>query len=204
MKSKFAMFVGLLLAGANAMACYTVYDGSNRILYRGLETPIDMSLPLRDGLARRFPAGSQMVFDQTRACGPVGVAQVSRPGPGEVPLNTIELQRTARTSSLSKPAPLFTDRDTAERAGLPHTQVATGVVVVPAAAADRAMNAAVTVLPSSTFAAAPRAPDTTVLGAGPAQMGSTRPTTRPRVVITELRDPPMTLIERDGTLTITR
>jgi len=34
--------------------------------------------------------------------------------------------------------------------------------------------------------------------------GPTTTATKPRVIITELRDPPVTLIERDGTLTISR
>jgi methenyltetrahydromethanopterin cyclohydrolase len=89
---------------------------------------------------------------------------------------------------------LFTDRETAERAGLPHTQVAGDIVMVPAQVAERAMRPAVTVLPATAFAgAAPTAPDTRALGAGPSRAGA-----KPNVVITELRDPPVTVIETNG------
>lgn len=199
MKAKLALLGGLLLAGANAMACYTVYDGSNRIVYQGLESPVDMSLPLKEALAQRFPRGAQMVFDQSATCRPVGLAELPRPTGTDVPPNTIRLERTRMQSpSSSSPAPLFTDRQTAERAGLPHTQVAGDIVMVPPDAAERAMHASVTVLPASAFAsAAPAAPDTRALGAGPAG-------TKPKnVVITELRDPPITVIETDGRRVVT-
>ena len=68
MKAKLVVLFGLMLAGANAMACYTVYDNSNRVVYRGLDAPVDMSLPLHEALAGRFPAGSSMVFDQGSTC----------------------------------------------------------------------------------------------------------------------------------------
>jgi hypothetical protein len=203
MKVKLALLGGLLLAGANAMACYTVYDGSSRVVYQGPEAPVDMSLPLHEALSQRFPRGSQMVFDQATNCRPVGLAQLPRPAGTDVPPNTIRLERTGTQRSSSSPAPLFTDLDTAERANLPHTQVAGGIVRVPPAAADQAMHAAVTVLPASTFAAATPAvaPDTRVLGAGPARPYA--PASKPNVVITEMRDPPLTVIETNGTRIIT-
>jgi hypothetical protein len=206
MKAKFALLGGLLLASANAMACYTVYDGSNRVVYQGLDAPVDMSLPLHEALAQRYPRGSQMVFDQAANCRPVGLAQLPRPSGTDVPPNTIRLERTGtqRPSSSSSPAPLFTDRETAQRANLPHTQVAGDIVRVPGEAADRAMSASVTVIPATTFAAAtpPTAPNTSVLGAGPAPAAA-RPGSRPNVVITEMRDPPMTVIETNGRRVIT-
>ncbi|GAB3645945.1 hypothetical protein [Ramlibacter alkalitolerans] len=202
MKAKIALLVGLLLAGANAMACYTVYDGSSRVVYQGVESPVDMSLPLHQALSQRFPRGAQMVFDQTANCRPVGLAQLPRPSGTDVPPNTIRLERTGTQGpSSSAPAPLFTERETAERANLPHTQVAGDIVVVPPAVAERAMHATVTVLPASTFAAA-TPPNTAVLGAGPApaRTGAARaPGGKPNVVITEMRDPPITVIETNGT-----
>jgi hypothetical protein len=207
MKVKFALVGGLLLAGANAMACYTVYDGSNRVVYQGVEAPVDMSMPLHEALSQRFPRGSQMVFDQTANCRPVGIAQLPRPSGTDVPPNTIRLERTGtQAPNSSAPAPLFTDRQTAERANLPHTQVAGDIVMVPAEVAERAMHATVTVLPATTFAAASTpAPNTAALGAGPARVatGSARAPGKPNVVITEMRDPPMTVIETNGTRIIT-
>ena len=78
MKRELGVLFGLLLAGANAMACYTVYDGNGRVVYRGLQTPVDMSLPLHQALAGRFPAGSCLVFDQSPTCTPVSIAQVAQ------------------------------------------------------------------------------------------------------------------------------
>ena len=210
MKLKFALFGGLLLAGANAMACYTVYDGSNRVVYQGVEAPVDMSVPLHEALAQRFPRGAQMIFDQTANCRPVGIAQLPRPSGTDVPPNTIRLERTGTQSpSSSSPAPLFTERQTAERANLPHTQVAGDIVVVPPEVAERAMHATVTVLPATTFAATTTtAPNTAALGAGPARPSAAArparaPGARPNVVITEMRDPPITVIETNGTRIIT-
>jgi hypothetical protein len=213
MKAKIALLGGgLLLAGANAMACYTVYDGGSRIVYQGVEAPVDMSLPLHTALAQRFPRGAQMVFDQTAICTPVGLGQLPRPAGADAPPNTIRLERNgAAGASSSAPAPLLTDKTTAERANLPHTDVASNVVVVPPAVAERAMHASVTVLPATTFAgntANTGVPDTTALGAGPARLAAPTasprpPGSKPNVVITEMRDPPVTIIETNGTRIVT-
>jgi len=197
MKLKIALFAGLELAGANAMACYTVFDASNRVVYQGEQVPVDMSLPLREALAaRRFPAGSSMVFNQGAACAPVGMAQIARSNAPMVPANTIRMERTGRTTSpSSEAAPLLTDRATAQRNGLPHTVVAGNIVVVPAAAAARVDLPTFTIVPADTaLARAPVAPDTTAMGAGPARRAET--------VITEMRYPEMTIIERSGQLRI--
>ncbi|HZY15839.1 MAG TPA: hypothetical protein VFE74_04375, partial [Ramlibacter sp.] len=79
MTLKPALFCGLLLAGANAMACYTVYDGNQRVLYQGLDAPVDMSLPLHEALrVARYPAQASLVFNQGARCTPVRLAQVPR------------------------------------------------------------------------------------------------------------------------------
>lgn len=187
MKTKLAVLGGLLLAGANAMACYTVYDGAARVVYRGIDAPVDMSLPLHQALAAKFPAGHSLVFDQTATCTPVGLAQVARPSGPMVPPNTIRMERTGKELSPSSTAPLLTDRETAQRQGLPHTVVAGNIVVVPPHAAARANVPTFTVIPTDVAVA--RAPDTRAMGAGPA---------RPATVITEMRNPPMTIVERDG------
>lgn len=204
MKTKYALLGGvLLLAGANAMACYTVYDASNRVVYQGTEAPVDMSLPLHEALSERFPRGSQLVFDQNTNCRPVGLAELPRPTGADVPPNTIRLERVNSRPSSSAPSPLFTERQTAERANLPHTTVSGDIVRVPPEVADRVMSAALTVVPSATLAPAPVAPNTAALGAGPMPSASVARAPRPKVVITEMRDPPMTVIETDGTRIIT-
>jgi hypothetical protein len=197
MKLKLGVLCGLLLAGANAMACYTVYDGNGRVMYRGLDAPVDMSLPLHQALDGRFPVGASLVFDQTATCTPVSIAQVARPASNLVPPNTLRLERTGRQYSPSSAAPLLTDRHTAQRQNLPYTQVAGDVVLVPPQAAARAEMSTFSVIPSDTVVADAPAVDTRVLGAGPA-----RP--RPATVITEMRDPPVTIIQRGGSVAVQR
>lgn len=188
MKLKLAMFCALALAGANAMACYTVYDSNNRVIYQGTEAPVDMSLPLHQTLQKRFP-GAHMVFDQSNNCAPVGLAQVARPTVRDVPAGTIRMERDGRTVTPTSSSPLFTDIDTAQRQKLPHTIVAGDIVRVPASAAARVDLPTMTVIPADTALASARpapmdttlagVPNTATMGAGPA----------PReTVITEMRD----------------
>lgn len=193
---KNALLAGLLLSAANAMACYTVYDANNRVVYRGPEAPVDMSLPLREAVAQRFARGSSLVFDQTATCTPVGIAQVARPTGPMVPVNTIRSESTGRTLSPTSAAPLLTDRETAARNGLPHTVVAGDIVMVPGNAASRVATPSFTVIaPDTALASGNGAPDTSVLGAGPA---------RPKTVITEMRDPPVTIIQRGKDVSVQR
>jgi hypothetical protein len=106
------------------------------------------------------------------------------------------MERTGRTASPSSEAPLLTDRATAQRQHLPHTVVAGNIVMVPAAAAARLDLPTFTVIPADTAVArAPAAPNTAAMGAGPA---------RPDTVITEMRDPPMTIIQRGNKVTTQR
>lgn len=194
MKTKLVLLGGLLLAGANAMACYTVYDGNNRVVYQGPDAPVDMSLPLHQALAARFPARSSMVFNQSANCTPIGIAQVARSATANVPPNTIRMERTGRQlSPTSSASPLLTDRATAQRQGLPHTVLAGDIVMVPASAAARANVPTFTVIPGDTAVA--RAPDTRAMGAGPAHQDT---------VITEMRDPPVTIIQRGAHVSVRR
>ena len=101
MKLKLALLAGLALAGANAMACYTVYDSNNRVIFQSVEAPVDMSQPLHNALARRFPAGASMVFNQGASCTPVSLAQVARPTGGPIPVNTIRMERGGKQMSPS-------------------------------------------------------------------------------------------------------
>jgi hypothetical protein len=194
-KLKLGVLCGLLLAGANAMACYTVYDASGRIVYRGVQAPVDMSLPLHEALDGRFPAGASLVFDQTSNCTPVSIAQVARPTGPMVPVNTIRMERTGRQMSPSSAAPLLTDRETAQRQGLPYTTVSGDVVLVPPEAAARAKVPTFTVIPADVAVARTSGPDTRALGAGAAHN---------ETVITEMRNPPMTYIQRGDKLSVQR
>lgn len=210
MKLKLALLCGLALAGANAMACYTVYDGHARVLWQGTNPPVDMSLPLHEAVQRRFGQGATLVFNESSTCKPLGVAEVARPSVGDVPPNTMRLERTGRQIRPTSSAPLFTDRQTAEQSNVPYTTVAGDIVRVPPGAADRAITATVTVLPTDTAVAAAAAAaaraDTTALGAGPdtrAMGAGAAPMARRQVVITELRDPPVTIVQQGGSVTVT-
>ena len=196
MKLKLGLLIGLLLAGANAMACYTVYDANNRVVYRGPDAPVDMSLPLREALAGRFAGGASMVFDQGAACTPVAIAQVARTAVPTVPANTIRMERTGRQISPSSAAPLLTDRQTAQRQNLPYTVMSGDVVMVPGYAAARADLPHFTVIPADTAVARTAMPPTASMGAGPA--------VRAQTVITEMRNPPVTIIEQGGNVSVQR
>jgi len=199
MKLKLGILCALLLAGANAMACYTVYDASGRVVYRGVQSPVDMSLPLHQALQQGpFPSGASLVFDQTATCTPVSIAQVARPTGPNVPVNTIRLERSGRQISPSSSAPLLTDRQTAQRAHLPYTQVSGDIVMVPAAAAARLDLPTFTVIPADSSVARASSVDTRAMGAGPARDA------RSDVVITEMRDPPVTLIQRGSNVSVQR
>jgi hypothetical protein len=198
MKLKIGLFCGLLLAGANAMACYTVYDSNNRVVYRGVNTPVDMSLPLKEAVSQRFAPGSSMVFDLSTNCDPVSIAQVARPTGPMVPPGTIRMERSGRTATPNSDAsPLLTDRQTAQRQNLPHTTVAGNIVMVPAQAAARIDLPTFTVIPADVAVARAPAPvNTAAMGAGPARQNQT--------VITEMRDPPMTIIQRGNNVQVQR
>jgi hypothetical protein len=73
------------------------------------------------------------------------------------------------------------------RQHLPYTVVSGDVVMVPASAAGRADLSTFSVIPADTSVARAATVDTRALGAGPA---------RAETVITEMRNPPGTYVER--------
>ena len=195
MKFKLALLCGLALAGANAMACYTVYDGNSRVVYQGAESPVDMTMQLHEGLrARGFPAGSRMVFDRD-SCGTVPMSQ-QRTASRDVPLNTIHIVRDKPVARVAE-GPLLTEPSHAARLGLPHTVIASNIAVVPRSAAALDRTPAMTVVPAEAVTLA-SAPNTNAMGAGPASyntrvMGAapartSAPVARNITVITEYRD----------------
>ena len=158
---------GLALVAGQAMACYTVYDSNNRIVYNDLVPPVDMSQPLHEALSRRFP-NSSMVFNDSRDC------------PSEAHLNVI---------SRSGKSPLLTDRKTAESLGLPHKPLGNGLVVI----SERPDNMPPGVMLAES--GLPR-DDTRAMGAGPAQQGqaaaapANRPGARPQFITPNGAPPP--------------
>jgi len=140
-------------ASLPAFACYTVYDGANRIAYQGERAPVDMSLPLHEAMQASYPGG-QLVFDLDASCPAIVTGRLA----------------PARTAS-----PLLTDQRTARALHVPFTTVGSNIALVQPG--DARMEPGVTVVPTENFAAA-------------------RPTTG--TVITEMRNPPMTVVQRDG------
>lgn len=193
-----SVFVVAALAAAsfNAAACYTVYDRSNRVMYRGEQPPVDMSLQLHEALQARFPGG-HMVFDQGADCLPVGIAELARPSGPAAPPNTavmgagpakgqvVASAASQRNRSMAGSSPLLTDRRTAVAMNLPYRTLSGDIVVVPAQSAAGVDLPTFNVVPASAPLAA----------AAPARSG---------VVITEMHNPPLTVVERGSVALISR
>ncbi|MFC5499193.1 hypothetical protein ACFPOE_16720 [Caenimonas terrae] len=111
MKLKLALFCAIGLASVNAMACYTVYDRDNHVVYNSQTPPVDMSRPLHETVPVRFPGGS-MIFDASTDC------------PSQAPV------KVALPQSPSRPSPLLTDRRTAAAMHAPHTILPSGVALI--------------------------------------------------------------------------
>jgi len=135
-----------LLAAGPALACFTVYDRNNQVLYNAQVPPVDMSKPLAETLPQKFPGG-HMVFGDGTNCPIVQAAGQMRASP------------TAPGRS-----PLLTDVATARAMGLKHTVIADGVAMVQ----DRPDNMRPgVVLAESGLQQA--GSDTRMMGAGPAR-----------------------------------
>jgi hypothetical protein len=77
MKLKFAVLCALGFAAFNASACFTVYDRNARVIYQGIQTPVDMRLQFHETVGRTHP-GSHLVFDDSSSnCAPVQLQTVS-------------------------------------------------------------------------------------------------------------------------------
>jgi hypothetical protein len=201
MKWKIAALSVLGFAAFNASACYTVYDKTNRVVYQSLQAPAGMST-----LPGRTHPGAQLDFDQSPLCASVIMAEVARPAVPEAPLNTIRWEGNGRlqpvgSTRTAQPGtgPLLTDRRTASALNLPHTVLQGNIVVVPAQAAAQVRLPTVTVVPAAVpTARISSVSSTAVMGAGPAPLG------RSETVITEMRDPPITIVQRGANVAITQ
>jgi hypothetical protein len=132
-RSKAILLVPLLgLVPLQAIACYTVYDRENRVVYFSDKPPVDMSRPLHETVPVRFPGG-HLVFDSA-ACPPGAVA----------------LGATRATEATS--SPLLTDERTARAMNARYRPLGRGVVMVEQE--DARMKPEVNVLP--TFRASAR------------------------------------------------
>ncbi|MFC6283708.1 MULTISPECIES: hypothetical protein [Polaromonas] len=59
-----------------AMACFTVYNTANQVVYSGMSPPIDMSYQIHERLPAVFPGG-HMVFGDSMDCSSVDARKVS-------------------------------------------------------------------------------------------------------------------------------
>lgn len=79
MNLKFSACGALLaVASVNAVACYTVYDRNNQVVYNAQTAPVDMRYQIHETLPRVFP-GAHMVFDDSTDC-PVTQERAPRAG----------------------------------------------------------------------------------------------------------------------------
>jgi hypothetical protein len=140
MKFKQALLAFLLgLAATQVLACYTVYDRSGRMVYNDTKAPVDMSLPLHETMAARFPGG-HLVFDTQVDCEavtPLAPPAVARGG-----------------------IPLLTDRRTAQAMKLPYTVLRGSIVVVQPP--DARVGPGVSVIPAEKVSASPPSRDTVI------------------------------------------
>jgi hypothetical protein len=167
MKLKLALVCAIGLASVNAMACYTVYDRNNNVVYNAQTAPVDMSRPLHETVPAAFPGGT-MVFDaSTSDC------------PREMPA------KVALPATPAKPSPLLTDRRTAAAMKAPHTILPSGVALI--SQPTPMMTAGL-----STYSTSSPAP--VVAPAVVAQRSAAKRDT----VITELHNPPLTVVQQGG------
>jgi hypothetical protein len=192
MKLRTSLLLASLLgvASMNAMACYTVYDSTNRVLYQGEASPVDLSRPLHQTLGRTHP-GAHMVFEQSADCRPVPFAQLARPaGPAAAPNTAVMgagpaiVPTSTRPSAAPGTAPVLTDKRTAMAARVPFTVMSGDIVMVPAHAASRVVAPSVNVIPAAV---------TTQRVSSAAAPQVVRDSNN---MITELRDPPVTIEQR--------
>ena len=166
MKTRLALILPLagVFAAGNAVACYTVYDRSNTIVYHAQTPPVDMTSPFSEKLQKVFPGG-HLVFGNGADC-PTKQAGYN---PARPPAAT---------------SPLFTDTQTAQDMKLAHTVLPNGAALVPKP--PTGMKSGFSVMN---------------LGGGPTAAPTGKPSaarSKTGAVITEMRDPPVTIIEQGG------
>jgi len=61
-----ALLAGWLPLHAAAV-CFTVFEG-DKIVYRDLATPVDLSMPISDTLPQRFPRGQLVIATEDQMC----------------------------------------------------------------------------------------------------------------------------------------
>lgn len=60
-KSAVVAVLALTASAWSQAACYTVYNSKNEVVYRSMQTPVDLSKPLHQTQSQ-LPAGAHLVF----------------------------------------------------------------------------------------------------------------------------------------------
>lgn len=214
--------IALGLAAANAMACYTVYDGANRIAYQGEKPPVDMSQPIHRQIQARYPGG-HMMFEQTADCAPVSLGQMARPG-GAMPAPNTAVLDTGRERLVAVVPTSATRASQRGGMGVPDTAVMGAAPARPldpglSSIAPRNLTSGSSpLLTDRRTALAMGLPHTVVSGdivlvqarAGTAgalpqpAFADRRASLRSETVITEMHNPPLTAVQRGSDTVITR
>ena len=69
------LVAALSCLASSAMACYTVYDSKNELVYDKFEAPVNMRLPLHNTVPARVPGGHMVFSTQSTDC--TGIDQLS-------------------------------------------------------------------------------------------------------------------------------
>ena len=69
------LIAALSCLASSAMACYTVYDSKNELVYDRFEAPVNMRLPLHNTVPARVPGGHMVFSTQSTDC--TGIDQLS-------------------------------------------------------------------------------------------------------------------------------
>ncbi len=161
MITRLAIAVLACCAAPHALACFTVYDRDNRVVYNAQLPPVDMSQPLHQTLPAAFPGG-HMVFDTSIDC----------------PRENLPMPRPRVASSTGR-SPLLTEPSTARSMGLQHTVLASGIAIVPERPDDLRPGLTLaesglrgTANDTSALGAGTARPATSAMGAAPAQRPS--------------------------------
>lgn len=83
---RFGLLVAAVLValpGSATALCYTVFGPNQVVIWRGTNTPIDLSKPIHEGMRQMFPAGNFLVIEDGReSCTPIGPQDYFGPMPG--------------------------------------------------------------------------------------------------------------------------
>ena len=67
-----ALLIVLLMQSASAN-CYMVYDREDRLAFRSISTPVNLSQPIREQVQRQWPGGALIIAVDSDACSAIDV-----------------------------------------------------------------------------------------------------------------------------------